>query len=263
MSVVKLSWPRPDVAIVTLDRPEARNAAGNETWPALDTNLTRARHEGARAVIVAGSQGTFCAGGDLREQPAVGRGAHAASARLASAQTALTTLEEMDAPVIAAVEGVAVGIGWGLALACDLVVAADDATFSAPFLSRGVVPDGLVWWRLVRAIGLQRAGALIYGGKPIGAQEAHELGLVGEVVPSGTAVHRAQSVAEVIASYPPGTVELTKRMLRHADSSAAVAVCEMELTSAALNHASGAPDEGRTAFLERRPPDFSSLGVEA
>src|SRR5260221_5519727 len=132
-----------DVVILSLRRAAQRNSLIWDSWTQLGDALSRIEAERrAGCIVLAGSGGFFSSGGDLKSAPARGDGPLAPAARLEHAQRVLLRLRSIPIPVIAAVEGGAVGLGWSLALSCDLIVAARDAFFAAPFVARGVVPDG-------------------------------------------------------------------------------------------------------------------------
>src|SRR5690349_20854063 len=126
---------RGDVAVILLNRPHARNALRYESWSELSASLHAVATD-ARGIVIAG------AGGDLKTGPAHGSGPIGPAGRVEHAQRVMEQLKAMPVPTIAAVEGAAIGLGWSLALSCDLVVAASDSFFSAPFVDRAVVPDG-------------------------------------------------------------------------------------------------------------------------
>lgn len=261
VTVLRLDQSDPEVAVVTLDRPGVRNALGTSTWPALLSCLRELEHEPIRALVLTGSDGIFSSGGDLRDEGREDGGVlqSGTTGRLSAAHETFDALAAAAFPVIAAVEGQAVGIGWSLALACDLVVAADDAVFSAPFLSRGVVPDGGLWWRLVRTLGPHAAAEIVYSGRPVSAVEARDAGLVTHLADSQSAGDVAHRTARDLLRYPADTVSLTKRLIRRAETLTRQDAVDLELVTAALNTTGGAPAEGRSAFLEKRSPSFAAV----
>ena len=209
-----------DILLITLNRPRARNALNLAVWEDLEAAISRA--EGPtppRAVIVTGAGNFFSAGGDLKSTPAMGDGALAPAARLELGQKIIRRLHNLPVPVIAAVEGGAYGIGWSLALACDLIVSSDEARYCAPFLSLGLVPDGGCVWFLRRKLGAYQASEIILSERVVGAQEASDLGLVSKLVPAGSAVGTALEMAAGFAKGNRHSVELTKRLMRDADTS--------------------------------------------
>ena len=128
--------------LVTLDGTPVRNALDFSTWEALERAFDEASDDDIRAVVLSGAGRAFSSGADLRMPSARGAGVWAPTARLRTAHRVLRRVHELTVPVVAAVEGAAVGIAWGLVLACDLTIASTDAYFVAPFLARGLIPDG-------------------------------------------------------------------------------------------------------------------------
>jgi 2-(1,2-epoxy-1,2-dihydrophenyl)acetyl-CoA isomerase len=158
--------------------------------------------------------------------------------------------------VIAAVNGVAAGAGVSLALACDLVYAADDARFIQAFVRIGLVPDSGSTRTLVRALGRHRAAALIFSGEPLAAAAAHEVGLVNQVVPATELASTARSAALALAAAPTRAIALGKRLINAAEDDDLATNLELE---AALQELAGRTDdhaEGVAAFGEKREPRF-------
>jgi enoyl-CoA hydratase/carnithine racemase len=165
-------------------------------------------------VVLTGAHGFFCSGGDLKgglrsAGPGVGANAHV----LRGLGASFSTLRRLPKPTIAAVEGAAVGVGWSLAMTCDLIVAAEDAFFLAPFVNLGTVPDGGLAWFLTHAVGEKRAASMLMLPEKLPATEAVHLGLVSRTVPTGTALSEAMSMAERLVGSPRDALTLTKRSL--------------------------------------------------
>ena len=194
--------------------------------------------------------GVFSAGGDLKSGPARGAGPMAPAARLEHAQRVLLQLRSMPVPVIAAVEGGAIGIGWSLALSCDLVVAARDAFFSAPFVARGVVPDGGATWYLTERLGRHRASELLLLGGRLPAEEAHRIGLVNITSDPGRAMECAVQIATTIAGADRGTVEMSKRLLARAEDAPLDTFFALELATATIAQQSGTAAAARSSFTD-------------
>jgi enoyl-CoA hydratase/carnithine racemase len=204
--------------VATLDRPEARNALILECWHQLDAILLRAEEdETVRAVVLAGNALAFSAGGDMKNAQGRGGGLFGEAYRIRHLHRVLVRLSSLALPTIAAVEGPAVGVGWGLALSCDLIVAGEAARFIAPFMDRGVIPDGAVAYHLVRALGRLRAAEILLKARPLAAQEALGYGLVSEVVERGQALERALVLADGFAPRVRDTTTLTLREIRKAE----------------------------------------------
>jgi enoyl-CoA hydratase/carnithine racemase len=221
--------------VLTLNRPSRRNALINESWSALRGWLEQVTEDPAvRVVVITGDSGFFSAGGDLKVPPVHGSGPLSPAGRVENAQRALARIRESHVPVVAAVEGGALGLGWSLALACDLVVVARDGWFAAPFVERAVVPDGGLARRLTILLGRHRAANVLFLGRRVGAEEAHSLGLVSTVVDPGTALSAALSIAETLSQRDRDALELTKRLLVASESSSEEVFSALELATAVV-----------------------------
>jgi enoyl-CoA hydratase len=205
------------IANVTLNRPEVRNALNRATRQELLATLERlAADRSVRVVILTGAgDQAFCAGGDLSEVESFSPLEARDYIELSRGVTLL--LQTMPQPVIAAVRGWALGGGFELALACDLIIAADDARFGQPQVKIGLIPGGGATQRLPRALGLHRAKQLIYTGETLTASRAAELGLVNEVVPAAELEARARAWARRLAERSPTALALAKACLRQAE----------------------------------------------
>lgn len=217
-----------DVVILTLNRPRARNTVSFEMWEQFSAALAVIENgTPPRAVILCGADNHFSNGGDVKIAPSRGEGALSAAARLEMGQRIITRLRALPCATIAAVEGAAHGIAWSLALACDVMICADDVVFSAPFVSYGLVPDGGAAWLIGQRIGRQRAAELFFSGRTMAVGEAYDLGLVSRLVPSGSAVAEARAFASAIENRHAS--ELTKRLLHMADSADLASCHALEL----------------------------------
>lgn len=242
------------IATITLNRPESLNALNAVLRSELLAALKAAgRDDAARAVVITGEGRAFCSGADLR-----GGSGERAFRRVLSAEynPLITAVRELPKPVIAAVNGVAAGAGMSLALACDLVYAADDARFVLAFLRIGLVPDSGLTRTLVRAMGRHRAAALIFSGEPLGAAEAQAVGLVNDVVPGDQLLAAVRAAAASLASGPTTAIGLAKRAINHAEDallseSLGMEAALQELAGRTQDHA-----EGVAAFSEKREPRF-------
>ena len=251
-SPVLLKRLKGGVALISLNRPDARNALTLASWDALERALeTVATDQDARVVVLTGVGGYFCAGGDLKSTPAAGFRATALAGRLQAAHQTIARIGRFPLPVIAAVEGGAAGLGWSLALACDMIVVSAEAKFVAPFVARGVVPDGGAGWFLARRIGRHRAAELLLAGKPLRGEEAYALGLANHVVAAGEVVDAAIAFAGAMPSTTPHAMEFTKRLLSSAETISFLDYLDLELTMAALTQADAESDRARRAFQER------------
>lgn len=248
--------PDEGIFVLRLNRPRAMNAVSFEMWERASAALDQLEAETPRAVIVAGADNFFSAGGDMKAVPGRGEGALAQAARLQMGQGIIARLRALPALSIAAVEGRAIGFGWGLALSCDLIIAAEDAVFSAPFIRLGLVPDGGVSYYLARRVGRHRAAELLFSGRDLTATEALALGLASRVVSAGTAVAEAIAFSKRIG--PRHAAELTKRLLHVAEVSDIAEVQALEAAYCHIAYLDEESKDARAAFAARRRPAGSS-----
>jgi 2-(1,2-epoxy-1,2-dihydrophenyl)acetyl-CoA isomerase len=242
------------VAWIRLNRPESLNAVNGDLRRALVEAVKRAeRDEDARAVVVTGEGRAFCAGADVRE---FGNRDGAVEDIRGEYESLLLRLRTMPKPTIAAMNGVAAGIGASLALACDIRYAVPGASFVEAFVKIGLTVDGGVSWLLPRLIGSGRALEMFYTGDPLGAEEAERLGLVNRVVPPDELEPVVRALAERLAAGPRHALGAIKRSVNYAASATLEEAIEFEflLQGAQMQH--GDFREGVTAFLEKRPPTF-------
>ena len=239
--------------ILTLNRPDARNALDLEIRLQLIDELDRAANDPeVRAIVLTGARGTFCAGGDVTSM----RGSTHAEARqrfelLAQVITALRN----GPPAVAAIEGFAIGAGLGLALACDHVVAASDATVDVAFTRIGLAVDGGLSVTLPERIGVHAARHLLLRPRRMSGVEAQRRGIVDEVVDAGTTLTAALGCAEEFAAGPALAIAGARRLLDSPEGDFASRLArETDVQTALLQTAD--LDEGVTALLERRPPTF-------
>lgn len=248
------------VAWIRLDRPERRNALGPDMAAALASALETARDDGnVRCAVLAAAGDHFCVGADLGELRTTERMEHPLRFLDWSRHNfapAVTALFRFPKPIVAAVRGQCVGIGWNLALSCDLVLAGRSARFSQIFVRRGLVPDGGGTHLLARHVGLMRAREIMYSGRFVDAQEALRLGLAVDVVNDDELDQAAQSRADSFAVAPTRALELTKRLLNDAPTATFEAAIEHELQLQALLSQTVDVREGVASFLDKRPPRY-------
>jgi 2-(1,2-epoxy-1,2-dihydrophenyl)acetyl-CoA isomerase len=242
------------VGRISLERPETKNALNLEMRAELIQVFERVRDDDAvKAVVLRGAGGAFCSGGDIRTMedvaPVAGR------TRLKTGHRLIRAMVELEKPLIAAVQGVAAGAGMALALACDLLIAAEDARFSLGFVRIGLVPDWGTLYFLPIRVGMARAKALLMTGDPIDAGEAERMGLVYRVVPPGQVDDEAMDCARRFARGPGQAYAMIKSALNRWPVSLET-LLEMEATMQAVAFNSEDFEEGRKAFLEKRKPDF-------
>lgn len=244
------------IATLTLNRPAALNALDSALKAALAAAFRSvARDAAVRAVVVTGAGRAFCAGQDLREHE--GNAERSAEELRATYNPLILALRRLEKPVIAAVNGVAAGAGVSLALACDLRLAAADASFVLAFARIGLVPDSGSTWFLPRLVGPARAAELAFLGDPVPAGEAERIGLVNRVVPGESLAAEARALALRLASAAPRALALTKRALNRSLDATLEDQLEYEailqgLAASAADHA-----EGLAAFREKRAPRFT------
>ncbi|MET7603775.1 crotonase/enoyl-CoA hydratase family protein [Streptomyces avermitilis] len=235
--------------LITIDRPKARNAVNAAVATQLAAAIDQLEEDPAlRAAVLTGAQGTFSAGMDLKaalagESPEIpGRG----FGGLTRAQT--------TKPLIAAVEGWAMGGGFELALGCDLIVAADDARFGLPEVSRGLIAAGGGVIRLPKRIPYHLAMELLLTGEPVSGERAGQLGIANRVVAAGETVATALQLAERIAQNAPLALAAVKNLVRAADGAPEEEAFAVQGRQMAALAASDDVREGMTAFTEHRPP---------
>lgn len=247
------------VLTVTLNRPEKLNAL----TPAIRKCLRRlpeaiSADDSIKVVVITGAGRGFCSGADLSsgaENPyPVGQ------TRVGLEETRygwVASLKSVVKPVIAAVNGPAVGGGLSIALACDVRIASESATFGAVWLRRGLVPDMGASYLLTSILGQSRALSFIWSGEAVGAQTALHMGLVDEVVPSTELLLRATAYARALATGPSVAIELSKRLVQFASAHSLEESTAMEELYQSFASRTKDVAEGRLAFQERRPPRFA------
>jgi enoyl-CoA hydratase len=242
------------IALVMFNRPKQLNALNGQVMDALcDALELLDRDEGVRAIVVTGSERAFAAGADIGEMAEASPIDMLRTNRIAQ----WDRVRRISKPIIAAVAGWCLGGGCELAMALDMIIAAESARFGQPEIKIGVMPGAGGSQRLPRAIGKSKAMEMILLGEPIGAAEAERIGLVSRVVPDEVLVEDAMSLAAEIAKRPPLAVRLAKESVN--------AAYEMSLTDGLAHErrlfyllfSSEDQKEGMAAFLEKREPDFT------
>ena len=249
------------ITTVTLRRPEALNALDQEMTLALVSLFEQLNDDDATRVIILTGEGRgFCAGADVGAMADRVGDARPADflqyARRGSAKLA-RTLYHLDKPLIAAVNGAAAGAGAAIAITADVTLMADSAMLSFLFVHRGLVPDYGATWLLPRLVGLRTARRLCLFGERVGADEAFRLGLVDRVVAPTDLLDEAQLIAEQLAAGAGVALRLTKRLLGESFDHDHASGVDREFTAQSLCFASADAVEGMTAFLEKRPPEFT------
>jgi enoyl-CoA hydratase/carnithine racemase len=247
------------VSTVTIDRPDAKNACTGDMWVALGRTFRDLGSSGARAVILTGAGGEFCAGADLTgggdAQVFPPSGTTLDSMRVLG--DVVLAVHGCPVPVVAKVDGVCVGAGLGLALAADMIWCSERARFSAIFAKRGLSLDFGTSWLLRQRIGVHRAKELAFTARMVVGTEAVALGLVNAAVPAEELDEAVRAVADTIAAGPPTALATTKRELDHAGTASLAQALEAEALGQSLNAQSEDLREALAAYAERRPPVFT------
>ena len=249
------------VTTVTIDRPDTKNACTGDMWVAIGESFRRLAYSGTRVVVLTGAGTDFCAGADLSGAGGSGGGSDGGPMgnQLAGMRVlgdAVVAVHGCPVPTIARVDGVAVGAGFGLSLACDLTVCSDRARFSAIFAKRGISLDFGTSWLLRQRIGVHRAKELALTARMVHGPEAYDLGLVNRVVAVDDLDATTAELADAIAAGPPLALSMTKRELDNAGTSSLVQALETEALAQSVNVGTEDTREALTAYVERRPPEF-------
>jgi 2-(1,2-epoxy-1,2-dihydrophenyl)acetyl-CoA isomerase len=243
------------VLTLTLNRPDVLNAFNTSLHKAFQAALKDAGDPSVRAVVVTGAGRGFCVGQDLKEFQ---EGAGDIGDRLrAGYHRNVLAIRALEKPVIAAVNGPAAGAGLSLACACDIRIAAESAAFIPAFIGIGLIPDSGGTYFIHRLLGAPRSFEWMTSNRKLAAAEALEWGLVSEVVADETLPARTAELAGVYAQAPTKAIGMTKRLFDHADNATLDAQLELEAQLQAAATQTDDFREGVTAFLEKRPPQFT------
>jgi enoyl-CoA hydratase/carnithine racemase len=252
------------ILTITLNLPEKRN-------PISDTDMVDAlcaameaadRDIAVRCVILTGAGSAFSSGGDVKQmRPDAGslRSSKAVETRRNykfGIQRLPLLFQSLEVPVVAAINGPAIGAGLDLATMCDIRVAAESAKFAESFVKLGIIPGDGGAWLLPRIVGFSRATELALTGEMIDAAEALKIGLVSHVVADADLITKATEIATKIASNPPHAVRMTKRLLREGQTADLKNILELSAAMQALAHNTADNDEAINAFIEKRKPEF-------
>jgi 2-(1,2-epoxy-1,2-dihydrophenyl)acetyl-CoA isomerase len=246
------------VAKIVLNRPEAANVIDKTLAQELMQAAIRCDEEAEiRAVLLTGSGRFFSAGGDLKAFAAGGEAISAGIKELTVyLHAAISRLARMDAPVVVAVNGTAAGGGMSLAVAGDLVVAAESAKFTMAYTAAGLSPDGSATYFLPRLIGLRRSQELMLTNRRLSASEALEWGLVSRVVPDADLLAEAEALARSLGQGPTRALGMVKTLLHGSFAGTLETQMELEARGIAAMAASADGQEGIRAFVEKRKPKF-------
>ncbi|HUI63194.1 MAG TPA: enoyl-CoA hydratase-related protein [Bacteroidota bacterium] len=242
------------VTVIRLNRPEVLNAISTQLMRELIDALDEADRDGAvRCIILTGGEKAFAAGADIKEMA----GATSVEMLLRDQFARWGRIRKTKKPIIAAVAGFALGGGCELAMACDIILAAETARFSQPEINIGVMPGAGGTQRLSRAVGKFKAMEMVLTGRMITADEAYRWGLVNKVVPAEALLDEARVWANEIASKPPLAVRLAKESVLAAFETTLDGGLEFERKNFYLLFSSEDQKEGMRAFVEKRPPQWT------
>ena len=251
---------RDSVCVLTFNRPDRLNALTVEVAKDFKAAVTEAIERGARAIVLTGSGRAFSAGGDLREMQEIakkdGRVEAFFDEPLRLLNEAIVLIRETPVPFIAAVNGVASGGGCNLALACDLVIAAESARFNQAFIKIGLTPDCGGTFMLPRLVGWKRATELLFTGELVGAKAAAEMGMINSVTPDEELMSRAMAMAEKLAQAPTAAIAEIKKLLEASARNDLRSQLDLERETQIESGKTKDFVEGVSAFLEKRPPRF-------
>jgi len=242
------------IMTLTLSRADKKNALSNAMYSALSDGLERAEKDASRVVLFQGDGDSFTAGNDLADFSAQASGKDTVEPQ---AHRFISNLGKATRPLVAAVQGNAVGVGTTMLLHCDLVFLADTAKLMTPFVNLALVPEAASSWLLPARIGHVRAYAMFALGEPLDAASALACGLANAVVPVAELRAKARAAAEALTKRPAGSLNQTKALMRDMDRIAAQISREGALFRERLQ--TGEAREAFAAFAERRKPDFSKV----
>jgi 2-(1,2-epoxy-1,2-dihydrophenyl)acetyl-CoA isomerase len=256
---------REDIAILTLNRPDKLNAIGEreDCTDLIEALRSIAEDRVISAAILTGEGRAFSAGGNLRgmkDRNGIGPLEHPASTRnnyRDGIQGIPRAFRALEVPIIAAVNGHAIGVGCDIACLCDIRIAADNAKFATSFIKMGLVPGDGGAWLLQRVIGYSRAAEMLLTGDPITAAEALAFGLVSRVVPADALLDEALKLAGRVVANPARSLRMAKRLLLSAQTADLDTILEMSAAMQAIAHETVDHAEAVDAFLEKRTPTFT------
>jgi 2-(1,2-epoxy-1,2-dihydrophenyl)acetyl-CoA isomerase len=258
VSAVVLLEVEDGVATITLNRPKARNALNMDVKTRLAEVIAEVRDdEDVRTVVLTGAEGSFCAGGDIVEME-LNDSPRTSRARLAKLLDEVAiALAELEKPTIAAVEGHAHGAGLSLALACDIMIVAEDAQLSAAFVKVGLVPDCGALYFLPRRLPMNVAKEMVFTGRRVKGAEAATMGLANQAVTTGTAAAVARQLALELAQGATVALGLSKRLLEAATSMNLRELAQVEALAQAVTYSTEDHLAARAAFQAKSAPSFT------
>jgi 2-(1,2-epoxy-1,2-dihydrophenyl)acetyl-CoA isomerase len=253
------------IATITLNRPDVRNAIGahEDCHDLVEAVQRAANDDSVSCVILTGKGSAFSAGGNLKgmqERNGIGPLDSPAATRnnyRRGVQSVIEALWNCEVPLIAAINGHAIGLGLDLACLCDIRISAETAKFASSFIKMGIVPGDGGAWILPRAIGLSKASELIFTGDTYDAGAALAMGLVSQVVPLARLLDEAHALASRIVANPARVLRLSKRLLREGQQQRLQDILELSAAFQALAHETRDHGEALDAFFDKREPRFT------
>jgi len=246
-----------DIGVITLNRPDNRNSMTPELLDAFTEASAAARAADLRCLVVTGTGACFSGGADFRSVVQRGADHRPPSERSYAMYEPFLSLLDIAVPVIGALNGHAVGGGFGLALLCDLRIAARDARYGANFVKLGLAPGMAISYLLPRLIGVARAGELLYTGRLVDGDEAEHIGLVHRAVAADQVLGEALTLARTIADNAPLAVRATKRAIQRGLALTIREAAQLEAFAQAESIDTDDAREGIAALLAKRPPKFT------
>ncbi len=245
------------VATLTLNRPEVFNSFNREMALLLQSELDACeKNPEVRAIVITGSGKAFCAGQDLKEVTSPELNPGFKKILEEHYNPIISRIRNIEKPVIGAINGVAAGAGANIALACDVVLASENASFIQAFSKIGLVPDSAGTFFLPRLIGFQKASALMMLGDKVSAEQAEKLGMVYKVVSSENFIEEVNNIANTMANMPTKALGLTKRLLNNSMQNSLEEQLHMESKLQIESAQSEDYAEGVDAFVNKRKPEF-------
>ena len=250
------------ILTLTMNQPETRNALTGNTavQEFVDACAAIALDTSVRVVIVTGAGPVFCSGGNVKDMRRFFEQDIAPDRIREEYRQGIQRLPKalcnLDVPVIAAVNGAAIGAGMDLTCMCDIRIASDTASFAESFVRLGIIPGDGGAWLLPRTVGMAKASEMAFTGEAIDAQEALRCGLVSRVVPAGELMATALALARKIAANPPAAMRMTKRLPREGQGAPMDSLLELSAGYQAIAHKTAEHKEAVMAFMEKRKPVF-------
>ncbi len=249
---------RDGIGVITLDRPDNRNSMTPELLDAFARASAAARADGEiRALVVTGSGTCFSAGADLKAGLQRGGAELPPAERSYAMYEPFLSLLDIEVPIVGALNGHAIGGGFGLALVCDLRIGAREGKYGANFVALGLAPGMAITLLLPRLVGLARASELLFTGRLVDGAEAERLGILNRTVPAAEVMDEAMALARTVAANAPFAVRATKAALRRGLAAEARAAARAEAQDQAASLTTNDAREGMSALLEKRKPLFT------